>query len=330
MRKIDYSYMKDEFGGDKNYKIEFLNKVITVGYTDKSAKQAIALFKIAKDLEKVYEKDIYDFNQSELEILLMSISSPTVSSLQAVKSIMDKYLLNAVDEKRSRYSVSPTLSIKRGKLKDLIFKDAQEKRLCTKKELYEAIDSIANYQDKALLICIWNGFYNKGYQMIRDAKKDCVNFDNRTISMINSETGEEITIRLDDYDITVLKLAIEEKSYIKSIEREYNYFDTEYLFKSYDIRKKIEREDFRITEQSIRDKIRKFQKDTGLMFATGITIKISGDIYRLLEEYGYDTEYDHQTVAEYIEKNGLAYNYVNFYDNLQVLQKKYQKELLSV
>lgn len=330
MYKIDYSYMKNEFSGDRNYKIEFLNKVVTVGYTEKSALQAIALFKHAKDLEDMYGKDIYDFDISELEALLMSCSSPSVTSLQAIKSIMDKYLLNAVDEKKSKFSVSPTLSIRRNRLKELIFKDAQYNRLCTKKEFYDAVNTIANYQDKALLICIWHGFYNKGYQMIRDAKENSVNFDNNTITMINAETGEEITKQLSNEDMMIFKLALKEESYIKSLENEYYYFDTEYLFKSFDFGRRRDREDFRIGQQSIRDKIRKFQKDTGLVFATGVTIKLSGDIYRLLEEYGYDREYSQQDTAEYIKTNGLAYNNVNFYDNLQVLQKKYQKELLLV
>lgn len=327
MCKNDFLEFKDDFGGDVNYKIDFLKRVIAVGYNEKSAKQAIALFKISKGLEEDFEKDIYDFNQSELEVLLMTFSSPTVNALQAIKSIMDKYLLNAVDEKKSKFSVSPTLSIRRSKLKDLIFKDAQHKRLCTIKEFYDAIDLIANYQDKALLICIWHGFYNKGYQMIRDAKNNCVNFDNNTVTMTNAETGKDVTVKLNDYEMMIFNIAMKEDEYVKSDENVYPYFETEYLFKCFDFGRNIKREDFRIGQQSIRDKIRKFQNDTGLKFATSTTIKISGDIYRLFEERGYDTEYEHGDVIAYIDKYDLSYNYVNFYENLKVLQDKYKKEL---
>ncbi|MBU3136178.1 HNH endonuclease [Clostridium gasigenes] len=82
----------------------------------------------------------------------------------------------------------------------------------------------------------------------------------------------------------------------------------------------------RVRLHTLNEKIRRFQKDSGLVFVKATTINESGWVYRLLEEDGYKKKYTQKDVSAYINKYDLKLSYVNFHSNVKVLQKKYADE----
>lgn len=325
---IDFMDFINEFGGDSKYKCNYLIKMIESGFEETSAIQTKHLFVNLKQLETDFGKDVYDFTQGELEISLKSLFVPKINALQSLKSSLDKYLLTALADKKSIFSVSPTINIKRKKLLELTFKDAEIKRLCTEKELYSALNRVENYQDKLVLVCLWKGLYNSEYQMMRDMKTSDIDFENNTISTVNKSTGEVIITKFTDYEMMILKIAIQEGTYTNPVKDskkpEFQYMNSMYVFKIYDRFNNMS--DVKIRAVTFRAKIRRFQKDTGLMFLNSQTINVSGWIFKLLEEEGYDKKYSHKDIIYFINKYDLKLSYINFYSNVEILQEKYKVE----
>ena len=195
--------------GDLEFKFEYLKKLLEKDYSVRTANQSISLFKNISRWEDLFEKDVYNFNLKETQIVFKDFRKPSLTALCAEKSILDKYLYFAYDNKMINLAMHPSFNLKRKDLGDFINKKSRKNKYLTHKEYLELLDECYNYQDKALIVLLWNGFYNKELELIRNLKASDINLECKRIDVEGYDH-----IIFEDVEIDILQnAAYTEQSY---------------------------------------------------------------------------------------------------------------------
>lgn len=288
----------DEIGGDIDFKLDYIKMIIEGDYSKRTVQQSIIIFKSIKKMELIYEKDAYNFDLQQSMILLKSFKKPSVTSLAAEKSLLEKYLLFAYKNNKVNLPTHPIFNIKMSDMEVFINSKSRENKYITYKEYLDLLDSCINDQDKALLILIWHGLLNRNMDLIRNLKTDNIDKNENKIiftDYTDTETGEVKTIikNLEEFEIKTLLEASNAPILVNLTDMSVINLNTEspYLFK-FTLEGKIR-------EGNLRDRFRKitiFLKKRDLkqksLYVSGIYNEVrklnlsNVDYYKKMSNYG--------------------------------------------
>ncbi len=166
-------------------------------------------------------KGIQATNMTKLDFMefLTSLNSSSLSVLYTYKSAINSYLLYATDKQKFTIGLLELDKITQDDLLECINKLTESLQFITEKEYYEIITkvdektgkSIGNYQDKLVIVLLWNKIKGeKSFNELLNLKISDVDFHNKTILTNNR------VVKLSDIEIDIVQKAIKEQTYIRT------------------------------------------------------------------------------------------------------------------
>lgn len=305
---------------DSEVKNLFLNdKEFFTSYASKKAYKSM-LLQISKYEEEIDTK-IYDMGSIEARRCIDTLTRTTLNASASLVSKLVKYIFWAnannctKDESRASELISWLKSLT---AYDIVSKTAMESQYYTKEDLYDIGMMCKNAQDNALLLLLFNSVEGIEMSELRLLKKSDVDFENNLVhvngysSRNTKEVLQQRDIKLEDYEMQVLKDAINQSTYyVRNVDNNKKetkdtipLFDTEYVFRD---TQKAKGKD--IYEPISRDKLNTRIREIGRMLNKPLNAKnivVSGEIYelnKLKKEFKDITDEEYENVLRKFNKN---------------------------
>lgn len=167
----------------------------------------------AKYIEEPLGKDLYNFNQEEIELLIRYMNPKTLESVQHSVNIIQLYMRWAIEEDLRSNNINPLDGLT-GKEYFKKFVDSTAKLLFRDDEVYEIIDRLINFQDKAAVLSLYEGIGGKQFSELIQLRTTDITTGNNGIELTN-ETGHKRLFEASDRLMNVLLKAAEETEYFK-------------------------------------------------------------------------------------------------------------------
>lgn len=175
------------------YQYDFKRK-FSKTYPQSTARVVMALFRNTEPLEKLFGKDLYDFNYDELAQVLKSFKSTTIRSLQNQISTIERYIDFARKHKKTKFEqVNYAKEFdSKSKIENLLDKDAEQNMIFDQDELMTMAMYSDNAQDGVILGLLFDGVSHKNeFEELINLTSEDVDLDNFVIT-IKSNDGERI------------------------------------------------------------------------------------------------------------------------------------------
>lgn len=183
--------------------------------TSHSMESALKVFfNRLSEVEEYYNKDVVDFDDTELDDLLISFNCKTHQAITDKISLLRNYIYWEVEHGycKSKNIIIDLPRFSNGCERYLNKLAIKYRYLKDKNELYKLINQLVNYKDKAIICLLYEGLYGKEFDEIRYLKvKDC-DFENNIINV----TGENARqIKCDSEIMNIILETINETEYSK-------------------------------------------------------------------------------------------------------------------
>lgn len=231
-------------------------------------------------------KDLYDFNNPEIEDMLVAISSKTHVGLSNITSIISSYKEWAIREGYSKDTINMVKLINTDKLQNMINKTAFRKQYINGiDELREIVDFCENKQDALpyilLFFSIRKSVRGKEFDELITLKTSDCDFVNCEIHLSNR------TVSIPEEFMRVIHWASQESEY-KVFGKPRNkepleLKDVPYLFKSAMPRNKEAVEGDIASPATVNNRIKRIAKEYGKPLLNATNVFYSGIFYRLSE-----------------------------------------------
>lgn len=169
-----------------------------------------AMFKKTKSSEQFFDKDLLTFNLEQLEFVFKNFSPATVNSASNLKSRIKNYIDWGIKNGHRQNNSNPlhaTVGWERQ------FVDEITERHLSAERIKEILNEVPNYQDKALVQCIFEGISGRGLSELMNLKYEDIDFDNKIIHVIDDKDNER-EVNVSDISLSYLDKAYHEKTYV--------------------------------------------------------------------------------------------------------------------
>lgn len=285
-----------------DYKIKYLEEYTC--YKEETKRIIRVFFRKIAEIEKELNKDIYDFNGSEIERALIHLKSTTVRSLQNTTSLLGKYI---------DYAVNAGLSVQKEnlmynfssqeKLSKLIDKESSQSLYFTKEEIMNMAMYAENAQDGVILALLYEGVSPKNnFKELVNIKVEDIDFDKGELNI----EGRDMPIKLSKETLFLLKGAICISSYY-SVNgdkiREYNITKTDYVLRG--LRYKGNKP---ISWRNVNQRILRISVVNKEEYLNATNISASGQINYAYDLYMEDKELGDKAITMALEHFNLPVN----------------------
>jgi site-specific recombinase XerD len=207
------------------------------GYTDETVHVFRFVFYKSYDVEDILQKDMYDFNMSELKQVLLNANKSTLNSVRAFASMMKKYIDWAIHTGLVNSNINPMDMFTTKDYEECI--DKSRKLFISEEELIDIEDQLVNYQDKVILRLLFEGVNGYEVSELINLKKYDVNYEKKQLRLYDDKNGERF-ITVKDRCLEFIEKAINEKVYYARNgdktsahgKSEYEYFETDHVIKN--------------------------------------------------------------------------------------------------
>jgi len=236
------------------------------------------------DFEKELNKDVYEFNISEMRILFKKFDANSYNSIRHKTSIIYNYMKFIYED---GITTKPPMHFFRGReaLEQFVNKVDKIQKYITKDNLYIDIHNIlVNAQDEAIFVLLFEGF--KNLEEISNLVKKDISVESQTVR-INSGKSPR-TIKVSKQAMYVIEEAMNEDVYVKNngvfeempLYPEALLEDTPYIIKPTRAKNKTE---YQCTSNRIRQRFDKTKRILDLHLVTPKSIWESG-IYEFVKD----------------------------------------------
>ncbi|HMG14087.1 MAG TPA: hypothetical protein VK590_01500 [Saprospiraceae bacterium] len=312
-------------------------------YENLNTKRAfVRIFRNTFEMENDLNKDLYYFTKDELEEFFENTTPSTPISARNYGRMIIQYIAWAVDEKI--ISVHPFPVQQHYFLR---YVKSHEDQFLTKKELrYFTHYYFQNFQDGVILELLFNGVQGKEGSEICNLTIDDINEKELSLKLLNSSTGRERTIFLEDEKVIEYCInANKEEQYVKrngEIQenpriRPYTdlAMDTKYILKNSKTNTHTEQAT-RYTIYNRLKNIQKFEEVESVKHKISIkNIVKSGQLYMASKLYEEEGEFDLQQIRKICQQFGVKEHWtMRDYLNIENILKYYphlkkNKELVT-
>ena len=207
------------------------------GYTDETVHVFRFIFYKSYDVESILQKDMYDFNMSELKQVLLSANKSTLNSVRSFASMMKKYIDWAIRKGYANSNINPMNMFTVKDYEECI--DKSKKLFISEEELIEIEDQLVNYQDKVILRLLFEGANGYEVSELINLKKYDVDYANKRLRLYDDKNGERF-ITVSDRCLDIIEKAINEEAYYarngekksKHGKSKYPYYETDHVIKN--------------------------------------------------------------------------------------------------
>lgn len=326
--------MNNIFMIDKEKKYAYLE-----GIKQKNEPKTFELYsKLINKLDEFEEyKGVHATNMTKLDFMefLTSLSSSSLSVLYTYKSAINSYLIFATDKQNFTLGLLELGKINQDDLLECINKKAEMVQYITESEYYDILSkvdedgiSVGNYQDKLVIVLLWNKIKGKKqFSDLLDLKVSDVDFQNKTIKSKNK------IIQLSDIEFDIVENAITEIIYVRrTMDKKgfinkalVSYLDGSYLIKATAGSTNLEVDDNQCTYGTFANRMSKYYnialQKSGL---TNQRIYKSSVYYHMLKEYGRKLSLGE--LMEYLQENNEKVSLSNTYREQEIMFKKMREQ----
>ena len=285
-------------------------------------------------------KGIRATNMTKLDFMefLTSLNSSSLSVLYTYKSAINSYLIFATDKQNFTIGLLELEKINQDDLLECINEKAELIQFITEQEYYEIItkfdeetgESVGNYQDKLVIVLLWNKIKGKKqFSDLLDLKISDVDFKNKTIKNKNKNK----IIQLSDVEFDIVEKAIEEPIYVRRtmdkkgfINKAYvDYLDGDYLVRATAGSTNMEVNNNQCTYGTFANRMSKYYNIA--LQRSGLTnqrIYKSSVYYYMLLEYGRELTLSELT--DYLKKHDEKVSLSNMYREQEIMFKKIREQ----
>lgn len=165
-------------------------------------------------MEKMLDKDLYNFTSEEIIQVLEGADYSSHNSVEMAFRVIDKYIGYAIYNGKVNSSMKVTDTIN----KDMLYKfvNTSTKVLWSDKEIEEIVSNLVNYQDKAMIMGLNEGISGNdlGYTELLNLKLSDLNEDDCTVRLYNEKFGEERILEISKKTMSLLRSAALENTYL--------------------------------------------------------------------------------------------------------------------
>lgn len=149
------------------------------------------LFNQSYQYENVLGKDLFDFTKEEILNLYLMFRTKSVFYLTSINTVVDRYIIWAIEKIYSKHNESPIKNIKEIDLNSCISPIAKNKTIISEDELYITSNAISlNPSDQFLLLAPFYGIYGKELCELSCIKKKDINIEKKLVSLCTNRTVE--------------------------------------------------------------------------------------------------------------------------------------------
>lgn len=193
---------------NEKIKNDFLNSGLISSQTIKNYRR---IFSRSSIMEKVLQKDLYDFTLEELEEFLYDLNPTTLDASNVNARIITTYLNWAIVEGYKKEENPLTLVSSKYFSK---FVDETIKIYFTDYEINFIEDNCDNSQDAVIFALLFTGVGGKDMSELRNLKKQDVNFETGELLLTDSDGSTRIII-VNDYVLHLIRQALDQREYYK-------------------------------------------------------------------------------------------------------------------
>lgn len=242
-------------------------------------------FRKSAIVEKIFDKDLCIMNINEINEVAKILGYITINTIQAALSRFSVYtdycIANRLRGSYENNINNVAIFMKTQDLSKFIAKLKNMYRYITREEIYDAVDLLTSYIDKALLLAPYEGIAGEKLYELTSLTKDDINFDTNQVTLTDVD-GKKRTKTISNKLVNILKYASSEKEYISAnTNRKRLLTCTPYIIRSV--------ENSNVTTKgvmaysSLSSKFNKIKRTTGLNHVTPQSIQDSGQINRVIE-----------------------------------------------
>ena len=337
---------------NQKHKEEFLNDILNTSANPERTTNTINAYRSRVfnnvhviRLEQQYNKDLYNFTEDELFLLLNKIRPLTVTASRTFGRIVTKYIDWANNKGYRTTDNNNPLRVEQSYFNQFVPKN---NRIYLHKDDIEAItttQATKNNQDAVLIQLLFEGVQGFEASEIINLKIDDVDFNNNTITVYNRKESENITIgkrtiQVSDTALMLIEDAWKEEIYIKKngeVAEAKNTGkiplptsdETRYILKTGKVgRWKEYKEEEKLKKYTIYNRLKMFQSLSAIMeVSNNLTTKNivrSGMIYHaklILEEEG---KLEREQIEKICKQFNVKYQWsMKDYLNREVIEEIY-------
>lgn len=200
----------DESLFNEEHKLRFLKGMGEASFLSHSR-----ILKRASILEKQLEKDLYDFNLFEVSNLMKLLAPTTAPSSRNQLQNIKKYIDWAISNDLRFDNINPLLATMTEPFIER-FVDHSRKYLFTDKEIDSIVGRIVNFQDSALIQCLFEGIMGRAYSEILNILQTDINPESNILIVRNKPAFGSLVERevsISDKLLRLLQSAARQTTY---------------------------------------------------------------------------------------------------------------------
>lgn len=215
MNKSNYKYNKK--GGLERVTKEFYNHETKLEFLETIENSNVRrlselLFERSKNVEQLYQKDLYSFSLSQIEEVMKSINPATKNSSANSKSRINTYISWAIKNGRRNNNINPLHGTSADW--DIKFIDRVTDRYLSETDVHDIIDDLLNAQDKALILCIFEGISGRTMSELISMNINNIDWDANKVTVTDIRDNAERDVVVSDKCLQLIKEAYEQKKYL--------------------------------------------------------------------------------------------------------------------
>ncbi|MBL4951040.1 site-specific integrase [Neobacillus sp. YIM B02564] len=288
-------------------------------------------------IENTLEKDMFDMNLTQLGKCIENTNPSTSNAARANMRFISNYLTWCTENGYRKSNINPLKTIDVDWADQFI--DKTKKIHFSYNEFINLLEDkiIMNYQDKALMMLMWNGIIGEEFSQLRDLKYTDINFDNHTIYV----KERDYHVPVDKKTLYYLEKTNNEKTYYNynQVTKEFNekeLLESPYVFKI--VKSPRGEPNKPVGHNLIYRRIHILKELLELHYLTPQSIKQSGMIYESVQQYimngelGYKqfevvgNKYDYSKITTIDGK----YEYYNTFLMKEFINPENIKELYNI
>lgn len=310
--------------------MEFYNEAIKNRYLDSlendGTRHVVSyIFVASKTTEELLEKDLYNFTDKEIGLILQNMSATTINTAKANMFNIKSYIDWCIKHGYRDNNINPLL----GKNDEWVarFIDKTKKIHWSKEEFYdEIVNKLENYQDKCLVILLFNGVKGEKFTELRELKFKDINWNTGEIYI---ESRDKKIKLFDKDDLKIIEKAYDQKIYYtpneEDLYRENEMIDSEYILKNI-VSKRIS-EPKEISIAVLYSRLSHIKEQFDLEYLTPNSIVQSGQLYMAYElwsEYGKLDKEEFNIIGDRFNLSKMRTDNYEYYNRSAI--KKYINE----
>lgn len=189
---------------------------------EESTKKAYSrVLKRVSIMENKLDKDLYDFNLSEISQFLFLLKSTKISSLQQSGSIIKMYIDWAIEQDLRRDNINPIAAVASFEWYNQ-FVDNSQQMVFSEEDISNVVDGCINFQDKVVIQGIFEGIIGRGNSELLNMKMEHItqmSDGEYKIKLFNELSNGEIEVRetpISKYLYDIMRIADKEEVYTKN------------------------------------------------------------------------------------------------------------------